>query len=136
MEFYKVEFETDLEEMDSDQLAELVREFIEAQSVNQQTFGEVTEEVAEFQEFEAEIDDEIVESSPLTEDEVKQFDFSRKRDLLDNFDEEADDEAEEDAEFSDVGSPGKTETEDEADGGPPEVVERNFADMTGLEISD
>lgn len=124
MDFQKVTFDTDLDEMEADELASLVRQFSEAQEQNIAEFEQASEtieglegRVSEVQEFDAELTDELAEASPLGEDELAAFSISRKRELLAEFaeadeDEEEDDEEDEEAEFSDMGQRGETHDED------------------------
>ncbi|UBF22030.1 hypothetical protein HRTV-15_gp11 [Halorubrum virus HRTV-15] len=140
MDFQKVTFDTDLDEMEADELADLVRQFSEAQEQNIAEFEQASEtieglegRVSEVQDFDAELTEELAESSPLGEDELANFSISRKRELLAEFaeaneeDEEEEDEDEE-AEFSDMGQRGETHDEE---------AERDFAkqylgDIPGL----
>lgn len=131
MDFQKVTFDTDLDEMEADDLADLVRQFSEAQEQNIAEFESASEtieglegRVSEVQDFDAELTEELSEVSPLGEDELANFSISRKRELLAEFaeadeDEEEDDEEGEEAEFSDMGQRGETHDED---------AERNFAE--------
>ncbi|UBF19595.1 hypothetical protein HRTV-10_gp11 [Halorubrum tailed virus 10] len=130
MDFQKVTFDTDLDEMEADDLADLVRQFSEAQEQNIAEFESASEtieglegRVSEVQDFDAELTEELSEVSPLGEDELANFSISRKRELLAEFAEADEDEEEEDedeeAEFSDMGQRGETHDED---------AERNFAE--------
>ncbi|UBF21497.1 hypothetical protein HJTV-2_gp11 [Haloarcula virus HJTV-2] len=140
MDFQKVTFDTDLDEMEADELADLVRQFSEAQEQNIAEFEQASEtieglegRVSEVQDFDAELTEELAESSPLGEDELANFSISRKRELLAEFaeaneeDEEEEDEDEE-AEFSDMGQRGETHDEEaEAD-----FAKQYLGDIPGL----
>ena len=139
MDFQKVTFDTDLDEMEADELVSLVRQFSEAQEQNITEFEQASEtieglegRVSEVQDFDAELTEELAEVSPLGEDELADFSISRKRELLAEFAEADEDEEEEDedeeAEFSDFGTRGETHDEDaEAD-----FAKEYLGDIPGL----
>jgi hypothetical protein len=124
MDFQKVTFEGDLDEMDEEELVGLVRQFSDAQDDNIAEFETASEEiddlegrVSEVAEFDAELTEQLVEASPLDEDEVASFSISRKRSLLADFseaEEEADEGGEGDKDFSEMGQRGPTHNEEEA----------------------
>ncbi|AAL55018.1 hypothetical protein HfxHF1_595 [Halophage HF1] len=132
MDFQKVTFDTDLDEMEADDLADLVRQFSEAQEQNIAEFESASEtieglegRVSEVQDFDSELTEELSEVSPLGEDELANFSISRKRELLAEFaeadedEEEEDEDEDEEAEFSDMGQRGETHNDE---------AERNFAE--------
>jgi hypothetical protein len=139
MDFQKITFDDDLEDMEAEELRGLVREYDDAQSENITEFKQAVEEidtlegkVAEVAEFDAELTDKLTEVSPLAEDELSGFSVTRKRELLANFaEQEAEAEAEDDEggageeNFEDMGNRGETHTE-EFDAG-------NYLDIAGLE---
>ena len=139
MDFQKVTFDTDLDEMEADDLADLVRQFSEAQEQNIAEFESASEtieglegRVSEVQDFDAELTEELAEVSPLGEDELADFSISRKRELLAEFaeadEDEEDEEEDEEAEFSDFGTRGETHDEDaEAD-----FAKEYLGDIPGL----
>jgi len=85
MDFHKIEFDGDLDELGEDKLRELVASFKQAQGANIEQFEEVTERVAKFEEYDSELTDELAEASPLSESELEAVSFSRKRELLEEF---------------------------------------------------
>jgi hypothetical protein len=139
MDFQKVTFDTDLDEMEADELASLVRQFSEAQEQNIAEFEQASEtieglegRVSEVQDFDAELTEELAEVSPLGEDELASFSISRKRELLAEFaeadDDEDEEEVDEEAEFSDMGQRGETHDEEaEAD-----FAKQYLGDIPGL----
>lgn len=134
MDFHKVEFD-DIDDMERDRLAELVREFAKAQEQNLSELEEVESEIKEFSEFESEITDEIIEYSSLSEEAASALPFSEKRALLDdlNATEEAAEEDSENAKFEDRGTRGETQTEGD-EGGVPEHVEQAFSGISGVQL--
>ncbi|WP_144797660.1 hypothetical protein [Halorubrum depositum] len=144
MDFQKVTFDTDLDEMEADELASLVRQFSEAQEQNIAEFEQASEtieglegRVSEVQDFDAELTEELAEVSPLGEDELAAFSISRKRELLAEFAEADEDEEEEDdddnedeeAEFSDFGTRGNVGDDDEA---KADFAKQYLGDIPGL----
>lgn len=130
MNFNKVEFDTELEQLDADELRELVGKFTEAQAENLETFEDAADRVREFEEYNEELTEELVEVSPLTEAEVEATSFSRKRELLDEFDGEQSGEADEKPRG--FGQRGKTHGNEEDS--TPELVEQAFNDISGVQL--
>ena len=151
MDFQKVTFDEELDEMESDDLRDLVRQFREAQEDNLAEFQQASEEiddlegrVGEVQEFDSELTEELAEVSPLSEEEAAEFSISRKRDLLADFaeedeepedeepeEDEEDEDPEDDQEFSDFGTRGETHDEEEAQ---KNFAEQYLGDIQGLEL--
>jgi hypothetical protein len=130
MNFNKVEFDTELEQLDADELRELVGKFTEAQTENLETFEDAADRVREFEEYNEELTEELVEASPLTEAEVESTSFSRKRELLDEF---SDEQAQESGEGpNSFGQRGNTHGEEENN--TPELVEQAFDNISGVEL--
>jgi hypothetical protein len=140
MDFQKITFDDDLEDMEADELRGLIREYDDAQSENISEFQQAVEsidtlegKVAEVEEFDAELTEKLDEISPLDEDELSEFSVTRKRELLTKFAEPEGDEPEGDEggdeggeeNFSDMGNRGETHGED-FDAG-------SFLDIAGLE---
>ena len=140
MDFKKVEFDDDLDDMEAGELRELVREFAQAQEENIADFEEVTDEITEFEEFDATLTEDLVEQTSLSEEAASALPFSEKQDLLADLDAtEASDEAggeggsEEEANFEDRGTKGETNFDDEPSG-PPEHVERALNGVSGVQL--
>jgi len=143
MDFHKVTFDNELEDMEADELRGLVREFYEAQSDNIAEFTEAKESiealegrVGEVSDFDEELTEELAEVSPLDEEELSNFSISRKRSLLADFSEsgEGEGEGEEDdveggQSFSDMGNRGETHGEDESG---QKFAEDYLSDIAGL----
>jgi hypothetical protein len=134
MDFHKVEFEDDIDELGTDDLREIVEQFSQAQEQNIAEFEEAVDTVEEFEGFSQEVTDELVELSDLPEAEVESLSFSARRDLLDTLHEsETTDEAEEsEAEFEDTGTRGETHGEDGID----EAVTSAFSGISGVNLND
>jgi len=136
MDFKKVEFDDDLDDMEAGELRELVREFAQAQEENIADFEEVTDEITEFEEFDATLTEDLVEQTSLSEGAASALPFSEKQDLLADLNAtEASDEdgSEEEADFEDRGTKGETNFDDEPSG-PPEHVERALSGVSGVQI--
>lgn len=137
MNFKKVEFDTDLEDLEADELRDLVTQFSNAQEANEETFGEVAETVEEFTEYNDDLAGEIVENSSLSEPAAEALSFSDKKNLLqdlredeeesEEFEEETDEETE--TEFEDRGQKGETH----GDEGTPEFVETAVESISGIQ---
>lgn len=130
MDFQKVTFDTDVDELEAEDARELVTEFQNAQEQNIAEFEDASESIealegrvqtaqeaalGEFDDEEA-LTEALVDASPLGEDDVAEFSVFRKADLLADFsaDEEEADEGDAEAEFSNMGQRGETHDEDEA----------------------
>ena len=136
MDFKKVEFDDDLDDMEAGELRELVREFAQAQEENIADFEEVTDEITEFEEFDATLTEDLVEQTSLSEEAASALPFSEKQNLLADLNAtEASDEggSEEEADFEDRGTKGETNFDDEPSG-PPEHVERALSGVSGVQI--
>lgn len=129
MEFTEIEFDADLDELESDELATLVREYADAQADNKETMEEATERLGEFEEFESELTDEVAAETALPREEAERLSFSGKRDLLDAAEPEPEAEAEAEAEeFDDMGAKGQTDFE-ENNTGTSDFVEGAIPDQ-------
>lgn len=147
MDFQRVAFDTDLDEIEADELRTLVRKFDEAQEQNIGEFEAATEQidelegrVGEVEDFDDELTDELAEVSPLSGDELAEFTIARKRDLLAEFSEEEDTDEEEtddedddgddgEADFDDMGQQGPTHDDEEA---AQEFADKYLGDIPGL----
>jgi hypothetical protein len=135
-----------VDEMGEDELREAVSEFEDAQESNIEEFKEAQEtlnEYAEFdvsikeaQEFKQDVLGDVAAASPFTEDELSDFGLSRLRELKAEFAEETEeDEGEsEDGEFTDMGTRGETDPED--DGENFSELQGMVENVSGLEFSD
>ncbi len=148
MDFSKVTFDEDVDELEADEARELVSKFQTAQEQNIAEFEDASEKIddlegdfAEFEDADEELTAEVADATFMSEDEAANLDFSRKREILADFSEEEEDEGEDEGDegdegdggqtFSDMGQKGETHDEDEA--------ERNFAenylgDVPGLQL--
>lgn len=137
MDFKKFEYD-DLEGMEADELRELVQSFAEAHEANHETFKDVSDTVAEFNEQNEQLAEEVIEKTSLSEDAAESLSYSDKRSLLEDFraddgSEETYDEdegEEEEAEFEDRGTKGETHGED----GTPAAVEQAFNNISGVSL--
>lgn len=121
MDFQKVSYDGDLDDMEADDLRTVVKQYEEAQDSNiaefetaKETIDGLEGEVAEKEEFKQRRVDKLTEVSPLGEEDVGEFSLTRIDSLIEDFTEEsADDEnPEEDPEFDDMGQRGPTHDED------------------------
>lgn len=133
MNFQKVDFEDDLEDMEPDELRGLIGKFTEAQKANVGTFEEVADAVEEFNEYDEELTEEVVEHSSLSEGAASALPFSEKKNLLNDLEASEAEEGEEETEFEDRGQKG--ELHDDDDEGTPEVVEDAFSNISGIEVN-
>ncbi|MFB6188196.1 MAG: hypothetical protein ABEI86_15210 [Halobacteriaceae archaeon] len=142
MDFQKVTFETDLDQIeDTEKLRGLVREFSDAQEQNIAEFEEISEEfesletkVGEFKDADAQLTEEVAEKTYLEESEAEALTFSRKQEILEEaeFSEEAEEESdEEEAEFDDMGKRGETHDESAAEA---DLKAEYLDDIQGLEF--
>jgi hypothetical protein len=140
--FIEVQFDLDVDEAEADELRGLVREFVEAQEKNRAEFEEAVEtvdelsgKVGEVQEYEEELTKELIEVSPLSEEEIASFSLQRKRDLLAEFSVEEDDDGDGDDPEGpqDFGQSGPTHGDDEP---IPEFVRRVYDDMEGVYLPE
>lgn len=138
MDFHKIEFEDDPTEMAEEDLRELVAKFQKAQEANVEQFEEVSERVDDFEEYDDELTEELVEASPLSEAEVDNVSFTRKRDLLAEFTSEEEVESEGGEEGGEgegpeeFGQQGPThDGEDES--GTPEFIKEAYDGMAGVD---
>jgi len=138
MDFHTVTIEDDLDDLSVGEATELLEAFQEAQAANKESFEDAAETVEEFSEFDAEVTEDLVDASPLSEDEVEPLSFSRKRDLLAEFEaggesgDGGDEGGEEDGEGgpAEFGKQGPThDGEDE-----PTFVEDAFDNINGVEL--
>lgn len=124
MNFQKVTYDGDLDDMEAEDLRAVVEEYEEAQDTNIEEFEDAKDtieglegEVAEKAEFKAQRVEKLVEVSPLGEDDVENFSLSRVDSLIEEFTEDSDDDGEDDEdeepEFEDMGKRGETHGEDE-----------------------
>lgn len=125
MDFHKVTYDGDLDDMDADDLRTVVEEYEEAQNDNIAAFESATDtidglegEVAEKAEFKARRVEKLTEVSPLGEDDVESFSLSRIDSLIEEFtedstDEEPDPDDPEDPEFDDMGRRGPTHNDED-----------------------
>ena len=143
MDFHTIEFEEDLDELEADELRDLVTDFVEAQDANLEQFEEASERVADLEEYDEEISEELTENSPLSEAEVGAISFSRKRELLEEFASEeppeepevggGDDGEGEESGPEQFGKQGPTHEGGEGEE-TPEFVEKAFDDVAGVEL--
>lgn len=124
MDFQKVTYDGDLDEMEADDLRSIVEEYEEAQETNIGEFEAAKErieglegEVAEKAEFKAERVERLTEVSPLDEEEAESFSLARIDSLIAEFTEDstADEEVEDDeeADFDDMGHRGPTHDDED-----------------------
>jgi len=140
MNFKKVDFDDDLDDMEADELRDLVGQFTDAQEANIETYEEVSDAVEQFNDYDEKLTGEVVEHSSLSEDAASALPFSEKKSLLDDLDGDETDEEEFDddgggsggeQEFEDRGQKGQTHGED----GTPEAVETAFDSISGVELN-
>ena len=118
LDFTEIEFDSDLADLDEDELADLVREYQEAQESNRANFEEATETLDDFEEFDDSLTERVTDETSLPESEAERLSFSGKRDLLggledDETEVEGDDGGEE---FDDMGGQkGETNPDDETE---------------------
>lgn len=142
MNFTKVSFEDDLEDIDdAEELRGVVRKFQSAQESNISEFEDAKDTLEDFegrvgeaQEFKQDLAEDLSEVSPLSEEEALTYDMSRIRELIGEFSEESvedDSESGTSGQFSDMGQRGETHDEDEAEA---EFAEKHLGDIKGLGI--
>lgn len=141
MDFSKVTFEKDVDELEAEEARELIGDFQAAQEQNIAEFAEASEQIeelegtpSEFEEADEELTAEVAEATFMSEEEAADLDFSRKREILADFSaEEEVDEGEEEveggAEFSDMGQRGETHDEDQE---KQAFAEKHLGDIEGL----
>ena len=135
MEFHTITIEDDLDDLSADEATELLEKFQEAQEANKAQFEDASETVEEFSELDAEVTEDLVDNSPLSEQEVEPFSFSRKRDLLANFMADGDNEngnnnGGDESGPAEFGKQGETHDGDDK----PEFVEESFSNINGVEL--
>lgn len=141
MDFHTIEFDADVTDLEADELRELVTDFVEAQDANLEQFEDASERVADLEEYDDEISEKLVDSSPLSETEVGAIDFARKRELLEEFagdgstgEQEADSGGEgDDGSPEQFGQQGPTHDSDDGED-TPEFVEKAFDSVAGVEL--
>lgn len=142
MDFTKVTFDADLDEIDdADELRGIVRDFDTAQDSNisefesaKDTLDDFEVRVGEAQEFKQDLAEDLSEVSPLSEDEAMTYEMSRIRELIGEFSDETDaDEGEEsdEGQFSDMGQRGETRSDEDGD---REFAEKHLGNIGGLNI--
>lgn len=142
MNFTKVSFEDDLEDIDdAEELRGVVQKFQSAQESNISEFEDAKDtlenfegRVGEAQEFKQDLAEDLSEVSPLSEEEALTYDMSRIRELIGEFTEETvedDPEGETPDSFSNMGQRGETHDEGEAEA---TFVEEHLGDIQGLEF--
>jgi hypothetical protein len=123
LDFTEIEFNGDLTDLDTDELADLVREYQEAQESNRANFEEATETLDDFEEFDDSLTERVTDETSLPESEAERLSFSGKRDLLGGLeDDETEVEGDEgdgdegDGEFNDLGNTkGETDPDEETE---------------------
>lgn len=135
MDFTKVEFDDDLSDMEADELRELVTEYQEAQSANLSAFDEVADTVEEFESYDSQLAEEVLEYSSLSEESAKALSFADKQRLLADLNADDGDEADEfdegdegGEEFEDRGTKGSTH----GDEGTPDFIKDAFESIDGV----
>lgn len=140
MDFSKVTFDKDVDELEADEARELISDFQTAQEQNIAEFEDASEQIddlegtfAEFEDADEELTAEVAEATFMSEDEAAMLEFGRKREILADFsveEEEVEDEVDEDgAEFSEMGQRGETHNnEDEK----TEFANKHLGDISGL----
>lgn len=139
MDFQRITFETDVDELEAEEARELVDQFDSAQTENIAAFEEASDKIedldgdlSEFEEADEDLTEEVVEATFLDEDEASALSFARKREVLSEQQEEVEGdggEEGEEGEFSDMGTKGETHTEDEEGSA---VAEEYLGDIEGL----
>lgn len=127
MDFQKVSYDGDLDDMDAENLRTVVEEYEEAQTSNiaefesaKDTIDGLEGEVAEKAEFKSRRVEKLTEVSPLGEDDVESFSLARIDSLIEEFTEDSAGEGDdpdadpEDPEFDDMGRRGPTHDNEEA----------------------
>lgn len=142
MDFTKVSFDANLDEIeDADELRGIVQKFESAQESNISEFQDAKDTLEDFEgrvgeaeEFKEDLAEDLSEVSPLSEDEALSYEMSRMRELIVEFSESTEEEAEADGgegQFSNMGQKGETHNEDEAEA---TFAQDHLGDIKGLEI--
>jgi len=142
MDFSKVTFDKDVDELEGDEARELISDFKNAQEQNIAEFEAASEQIDdlegtfdEFEDADEELTAEVAEATFMSEDEASGLSFSRKREILAEFSEEETEGVEDDvddeggAEFEDMGQRGETHNEDEE---KTAFAEEHLGDIGGL----
>lgn len=143
MDFSKVTFDKDVDELEGDEARELISDFQSAQEQNIAEFEDASEKIEDlegsFEEFEDADEDltaEVAEATFMSEDEASKLTFARKREILADFsaeEEEVEDSVEDEggeggAKFSDMGTQGETHDED----AEVEAAKEFLGDINGI----
>jgi hypothetical protein len=141
MDFSKVTFEKDVDDLEGDEARDLVSDFKSAQEQNISEFETASEQIEalegtfdEFEDADEELTAEVAEATFMSEDEAEQLAFTRKREILAEFSEEEEsiDEGTEgeggDGKFEDMGQRGETHTDEESKA----FAEKHLGDIQGL----
>lgn len=130
MDFHEVTFDS-IDDMEREDLEDLVLQYEKAQNTNLEQLEDVTAEVGEFEEFESELTEDLVELTSLSEEAASALPFSEKRSLIEDV--SVDETEEEDAEFEDRGTKGETQPEGNESGVPDHVAEA-FSSISGANL--
>jgi hypothetical protein len=143
MDFSKVTFEKDVDDLEGDEARDLVSDFKSAQEQNISEFETASEQIEdlegtfdEFEDADEELTAEVAEATFMSEDEAEQLAFTRKREILAEFSEEEDSIDEDvevegeggDGKFKDMGQRGETHTDEEKKA----FAEEHLGDIQGL----
>ncbi len=146
MDFSKVTFDKDVEELEAEEARELISDFQTAQEQNIAEFEDASEQIedlegtfAEFEDADEELTQEVAEATFMSEDEAANLEFSRKREILADFSIEEEEpeesgeveETEGGAKFSEMGQRGETHDEEEA---KRSFAEDRLGDIPGLNL--
>jgi hypothetical protein len=143
MDFQRITFDADVDELEADEARELVSKFDSAQTENITAFEEASEKIedldgdlSEFEDADEDLTEDVVEATFLDEEEASALSFARKREVLAEFEEQeaVDDEGDEGDEggegnFNDMGTRGETHNEEEAQ---EAFAEKHLGDISGL----
>jgi hypothetical protein len=147
MDFSKVTFDKDVDELEAEEARELISNFQTAQEQNIAEFEAASEQIdelegtpSEFEEADEQLTAEVAEATFMSEDEAATLSFGRKREILADFSEveeedeetpEGDEGSDGGATFSNMGQRGETHDEEEAE---RNVADQYLGDMTGLQL--
>jgi len=139
MDFSKVTFDEDVSELEAEDARQLISDFKNAQEQNIAEFEKASEQIedlegsfAEYEDADEQLTQEVAEATFMSEDEASRLEFSRKREILAEFEEEdgGDDEDDDDeGNFSNISTRGETHDDDEA---KKQFAEKHLGNIEGL----
>lgn len=126
MDFSKVTFDDDVDELEAEEARELISQFKTAQEQNIAEFQNASDKIddlegsfSEFEDADEQLTADVAEATFMSEDEAAELTFARKRQVLADFSEKSEEAGDEggedggDADFSDMGQHGETHTDDD-----------------------